>query len=310
MDNLRDSLLYVPFYFSEVRKLLISKGAKLVAKGEVSATAILVAGIVVLGPEVPFVTGFELVNYTDKVFMPIIYVLADVELRRTLELHFDAAPFTAFYLSCGEVMEGNEYSFNVVAEDAASVPVAYGLCCTVHTFNLGGDVLRSGFVFHQPVDAIELDLKVKLTVEDEVREFNTEGLFDVDYFHHRAVASVVVVVLKEGLGTVIEGTVIVFVEGLLLGFTVPSGFTFVEGVLKCSVRIIPALFLYGLIKAVEEAVPSAAIAQGIGAEGWDKVTDIAPVILAEARTGTGPTGVVDVELSVSCLHFRPRRWKS
>ena len=81
MDNLRDGLLYVPFDFSEVGKLLISKGAKLIAKWEVSATAILVAGVVVLGPEVPFVAGFELVNYADKVFVPIVNILLDIELR-------------------------------------------------------------------------------------------------------------------------------------------------------------------------------------------------------------------------------------
>jgi hypothetical protein len=80
---------------------------------------------------------------------------------------------------------------------------------------LGGDVLGSGFVFHEPVDTVQLNLKVKLTVEDEVREFDGKGFFDVYYSKHFLVHLVVVVVFEECFCAVLEGAVVIFVEGLL-----------------------------------------------------------------------------------------------
>jgi hypothetical protein len=215
IDYLLNGVLHVPGNVYKMIEVLVPERSELIAKGKVSATSVLVAGVVVLGPEVTFVAIHELLRYAGEMLEPVVDVLLAVELRGTLELHLESTPFPGLYLSCGEVMEGDKNSFNVEAEDATSVPVADGLGCSIHALDLGCDVLRSSFVLHEPVDTVEFNLKVELAVEDEFREFNAEGFFDVDNFHHGTVARIVVIVFEESLGAVLKGTIVVFVKVLL-----------------------------------------------------------------------------------------------
>jgi hypothetical protein len=300
--HLGNGFLYVPSPFTEVVSVFLTERSELIAEWEVATTSVLVAGVIVLGPSVLFVTTLDAMDLVNEVFVPVSYVLWAVELRCTLEFHLEAAPFAGFYLTGGEVIEGDEDSFDVKAANATGVPVTNGLGSAIHSLGLGGDVLGGGFVFHQPVDAIELDLKVKLTVEDELREFNAKGFLDVNYFHHGAIARIVVVILEEGFCAVVEGTVVVRVECLFCALAVPGFLSFFEGILKGKGWIVPADLFNGAVEAVKESVPGAAVAEGIGAHQWDKVADVAPVELAEARTGTGPAGMVNVEFIVCEFH--------
>lgn len=288
--------------------VFLAERSELIAEREVSAATVLVAAVVVLGPSVLFIAPLDAMDFINEVFVPVGYVLWAVELRCALEFHLEAAPFATFHFACGKVMEGNENSFDVKAANATGVPIADGLSSAVHSLGLGGDILGSGFVFHQPVDAVELDLEVKLAVEDELREFNAEGLFDVDNFHHGTVARVVIVVFEEGFGTVVEGAVIVRVEGLLCALAVPSFLSFFESILKREGWVVPANLFDGTVKTVEKSMPGAAVAEGIGAHEWDEVTDVTPVEFAEATGSAASARVVDVDFGVSCFHLQSPQW--